>query len=77
MDGSGNFERNWKSYKEGFGNVHSEYWLGKDIKTFYSLLIKFDQVIVLFHPVFLMPVGPLYLLIVVNGDFKRRTQSCE
>ena len=37
MDGSGDFDRKWKSYKEGFGNVDGEYWLGKDIKTIYSL----------------------------------------
>ncbi len=29
MDGSVNFYRPWKEYKRGFGNVESEYWLGK------------------------------------------------
>ncbi|XP_071963311.1 ficolin-2-like [Antedon mediterranea] len=29
-DGSMNFYRNWATYKEGFGNVNSEHWLGND-----------------------------------------------
>ncbi|KAF4119222.1 hypothetical protein G5714_001273 [Onychostoma macrolepis] len=29
MDGSVNFYRPWDQYKRGFGNVESEYWLGK------------------------------------------------
>ncbi len=28
-DGSVNFYRPWNQYKRGFGNVESEYWLGK------------------------------------------------
>ncbi|XP_077134170.1 angiopoietin-related protein 1 [Ranitomeya variabilis] len=27
-DGSANFFRNWDTYKKGFGNIDSEYWLG-------------------------------------------------
>ncbi|XP_071946010.1 fibrinogen-like protein A [Antedon mediterranea] len=29
-DGSGNFYRDWANYKKGFGNVHSEFWLGNE-----------------------------------------------
>ncbi len=29
MDGSVNFYRPWNQYKKGFGNVESEYWMGK------------------------------------------------
>ncbi|XP_071947168.1 fibrinogen-like protein 1 [Antedon mediterranea] len=29
-DGLVNFYRNWADYKEGFGNVHSEFWLGNE-----------------------------------------------
>ncbi|KAL2092676.1 hypothetical protein ACEWY4_012474 [Coilia grayii] len=28
LDGSTNFFRNWETYKQGFGNIDGEYWLG-------------------------------------------------
>ncbi|VDI73471.1 Hypothetical predicted protein [Mytilus galloprovincialis] len=28
LDGSVNFQRNWKDYENGFGNIDGEYWLG-------------------------------------------------
>ena len=30
MDGTGDFDRKWKSYKERFGHVEGKYWLGND-----------------------------------------------
>ncbi|XP_071177271.1 fibrinogen-like protein A [Mytilus edulis] len=30
MDGLTDFNRTWQEYKQGFGNVNSEYWLGND-----------------------------------------------
>lgn len=29
INGLTNFYRNWKQYKEGFGSVFGEYWIGK------------------------------------------------
>ena len=29
IDGTVNFNQDWKSYKEGFGKTEGEYWLGK------------------------------------------------
>ncbi|MBN3316186.1 ANGL7 protein, partial [Atractosteus spatula] len=30
QDGTVNFNRSWKEYKEGFGDLHTEFWLGND-----------------------------------------------
>lgn len=30
LDGSVNFNRNWSEYREGFGSLHGEFWLGNE-----------------------------------------------
>ncbi|CAB1340123.1 unnamed protein product [Coregonus sp. 'balchen'] len=30
VDGSVTFDRSWREYKDGFGDLHSEFWLGND-----------------------------------------------
>lgn len=30
LDGSGDFYRDWRSYKQGFGLAHGEYWVGNE-----------------------------------------------
>lgn len=30
VDGSVSFDRSWRDYRDGFGDLHSEFWLGND-----------------------------------------------
>lgn len=39
LDGAVDFFRGWSDYKTGFGNPTGEYWLGKKIRHYVSLII--------------------------------------
>lgn len=40
IDGTVDFNRDWKSYKEGFGKAKGEYWLGKYYKSQIYKVVK-------------------------------------
>ncbi|KAI0212368.1 hypothetical protein LSAT2_002716 [Lamellibrachia satsuma] len=54
LNGQVDFYRDWKSYKEGFGNISREFWLGNDylhdITSNKQYSLRFDMVHVTNHP---------------------------
>ena len=52
-DGSTNFYRNWKEYKEGFGNLHREFWIGNDnihLLSVQAIYPKGSEALIQFRP---------------------------
>ena len=55
IDGSVFFNRNWNSYKEGFGEVEGEYWLGiTRICDKFQMMFNTVNCICLFYEIFRM-----------------------
>ena len=52
-DGSTNFYRNWKEYKEGFGKLHREFWIGNDnihLLSVQAIYPKGSEALIQFRP---------------------------
>ena len=52
-DGSANFYRNWKEYKEGFGKLHREFWIGNDnmhLLSFQAIFQKGSEALLQLRP---------------------------
>lgn len=52
-DGSTNFYQNWKEYKEGFGKLHREFWIGNDnmhVLSFQAIFQKGSEALIQLRP---------------------------
>lgn len=69
QDGSEDFYRTWTEYKNGFGKLRSEFWLGIVLTLFY-IQINYEDLFFTFFNWFVLKVWTIFKKINVHNVYK-------